>query len=115
MQIQYEADESLTDMAPDLATALFRIAQEALTNARRHSGAKRIRVELARDKGDIRLEIRDWGVGFKQDEQHTASFGLRGIQERVKLHGGSLRIDSEPGRGTLIAVRFPVTGDAATA
>jgi len=97
---------------PAMEMALFRIIQEALTNARKHARTARIKVAIGVDDDSVRLEIRDWGQGFDVvDALDRAasgrSFGLIGMQERARLLGGVCRIVSEPARGTLITVTIP--------
>jgi signal transduction histidine kinase len=93
--------------------ALYRITQEALTNIRKHACATGIRVDLVFDDSTVRLEIHDDGCGFEvpglfSEYGQRGSFGLMGIQERVWAVGGSLAIESEPGRGTRLSVTVPV-------
>lgn len=87
--------------------ALFRICQEALTNARRHSGASEIRVTLVEHDGLIHLSIEDDGCGFDPAAVRQRTFGLEGVVQRARLLGGQATIDSAPGRGTRIAVQLP--------
>jgi signal transduction histidine kinase len=99
-------------LSPDRKTACFRVAQEALTNAAKHAGAKHIDIELAMTEANFRLTIRDDGKGFDVAEgaRHAStrhSMGLLGMRERVRLLGGEFRITSEPGAGTLVAVSLP--------
>jgi PAS domain S-box-containing protein len=97
-----------------LETALFRVAQEALTNVRKHAGTDRVRVTLGhRPGGLVRLEVRDWGRGF--DLAGVASgdgpgerVGLSSMRERVALLGGGLEIRSEPGAGTSVVAEVPL-------
>jgi PAS domain S-box-containing protein len=97
-----------------LETALFRVAQEALTNVRKHAGTDRVRVTLGhRPGGLVRLEVRDWGRGF--DLARVASgggpgerVGLSSMRERVALLGGGLEIRSEPGEGTSVVAEVPL-------
>ena len=110
----WELDLSLGDWRgePAVEMALFRIIQEALTNARKHARTVRVKVALGVQDDSVRLEIRDWGQGFDVDEAMARaaggqSFGLIGMQERARLLGGVCRIVSEPGRGALIAVTIP--------
>ena len=90
---------------------LYRIASEALTNARLHANAARIDVELAGERASLALRIRDDGSGFDPEARDDARYGLVGMAERAELIGGALRIDSRPGEGTTIEVVVP--GDAA--
>ena len=90
---------------------LFRIAQEAISNARRHGGASRVRVSLSVKPGTAELLIVDDGRGFAQAPGlHVTEKGegLPGMRERADLLGGELSVDSVPGSGTRISVRVPV-------
>jgi PAS domain S-box-containing protein len=95
-------------LEPTLENSLFRIAQEAMTNACRHSKSEKLQVKLTQKGGDVALEVRDWGIGFDQDTVHENRFGLDGIRERARILGGKLRIKSKPGEGTVIRARFPL-------
>jgi signal transduction histidine kinase/CHASE1-domain containing sensor protein len=99
--------EDLDDMAIDdgCATALFRILQESLTNISRHAQATRVRVELRLLHARITMTISDNGVGMDASNRHKpGSFGLVGIEERVKILGGTFTVTSRPGAGTTIEV-----------
>ncbi len=87
---------------------LFRIAQEALNNVSKHAAAQKVDVNLVREGGAIKMEIGDDGAGFnpKKAARPTA-VGLSGIRERTKAIGGSLELNSAPGKGTRITVRVP--------
>jgi signal transduction histidine kinase len=95
-------------------TALFRIAQEALTNVRRHSGAGGARVGLVVDPSEAVLTVADDGRGFvakpglRGHNLRARRLGLAGMRERASMLGGSFDIDSEPGRGTVVTVRLPL-------
>jgi signal transduction histidine kinase len=91
---------------PEVETAMYRIIQEALTNARKHGGAGRAVVEVHEREGAVHLSVRDDGDGF-DPAARTAGFGLLGMRERAELLNGTLDIDSAPGNGTT------VTGHAA--
>lgn len=95
-----------------IETACFRVAQEALNNVVKHAGATRVSIELHADTDGLNLKIEDNGCGFAiEDKLHEASdgqtFGLLGLQERAKLVGGELTINSHPGVGTRIEAQFP--------
>jgi signal transduction histidine kinase len=101
------------DGAPDrlpqlLETSIFRIVQEALQNIARHAETDRARVRLERVDDEIRLEIRDWGKGFDLKEKKRRRYGLRGIEERASLLGGSAEFESRPKAGTAIRVTLPL-------
>ena len=112
VETQFDADAIEPRPAPMVETALFRIAQAALTNSVRHAHAMRIIVTL-RAARDIELTIRDDGVGFDVTDaferaRHGASIGLLGMRERAMLIGGKLEIESAPQRGTTVRVRVPL-------
>lgn len=93
----------------DRTTALFRIFQELLTNAARHSGASLVQVRLEAAEGHVMLELQDNGRGFQEEACCGKSgLGLLGIRERVGLLGGSFQLESSVGRGTKAAVRVPL-------
>jgi PAS domain S-box-containing protein len=101
----------LDDRLPsEVETALYRIAQEALNNVAKHSGARRVEVILERRSDCVLLVLEDDGVGFEQSDDKTArgGFGLVGMQERAALVGAHLQVESTPGKGTSIIVRMPV-------
>lgn len=94
-----------------LATALYRIGQESVTNALRHSGATAITVQLETDEEGIVLTIEDNGNGFDPlSHKGTKSFGLEGMKERANLAGGRLDISSWPGHGTTVCCKIKVKG-----
>ncbi len=91
------------------AVALFRIFQEAMTNAVRHSKASYIKVELKQLTGSIRLAVEDNGLGIKHSEaSDPKSFGLISIKERARALGGEVEINGHPGKGTLITAEIPL-------
>lgn len=99
-------------MADETETHLFRIAQEALTNVARHSGATRVDIHLNRQNGKVRLEIRDNGRGvssspIKDSSEQPRGLGIVGMRARARSAGGELRIGSAPGEGTVIEASFP--------
>lgn len=91
------------------AIAVFRVAQEALTNAARHSGASRIDIALMQDGGGLRLELRDNGCGLVPGAEAKAeTHGLLGMRERALFLGGRLDIETAPGRGTAVILTVPL-------
>jgi two-component system, NarL family, sensor histidine kinase DevS len=90
----------------ELDTAVYRIVQEALTNAHKHGGASRVTVEVRERRRRIELRVRDNGAGFDPSAS-GAGVGLLGMRERVEEFGGTLRIDSAPGRGVAILAALP--------
>ena len=93
---------------PAQATAIFRIFQETLTNVARHADASKVDVRLAREDGDLTLEVHDDGKGIPEDKlKIRESLGILGMRERAMLLGGELTISSPPGTGTTVRVRIP--------
>ena len=91
-----------------IATAAYRIAQEALTNAARHSGARQVNVSLESANGGMRLSVSDNGKGFDPEGlSETGCLGIVGIRERASLVGGSVHIRSRPGEGTRVIFTVP--------
>jgi signal transduction histidine kinase len=96
---------------PDRETVLYRVVQEALTNVAKHSGATRVTVYLRADEGQVETRVSDDGIGF--DALHAGEltnrghYGLAGMRERVELAGGSYRLISAPGYGTVVLARVP--------
>jgi signal transduction histidine kinase len=94
-----------------VALCLYRVAQESLQNAVRHSGAKNVGVELTMVGNEIHLCVADDGSGFDvESNRATSALGLVSMRERVRLVHGQVRIDSKPGQGTRVSVRIPVPG-----
>jgi signal transduction histidine kinase len=90
--------------------ALYRIAQEALSNAWKHASATTISVVARRSDTSIRLIVEDDGLGFSLDSpSRNRRLGLQGIRERAMLLGGELTIESSPGRGTTLYVSVPLS------
>lgn len=106
MLINIAADEVPETLTDEQRTCIFRIVQEALNNITKHAEAKVVRIAVRAGPTDIDLSIQDDGKGFVVD-MHKG-LGLVGIQERVTNLGGTFRIESDPGRGTLLAVTVPI-------
>lgn len=97
------------ELPGEQSIALFRVFQETLNNIMKHAAAKRVQIKVLKTGKCVDLTVSDDGKGFDETARkkpHT--FGLRGIQERVKHLGGDVRITSEPGNGTQIAVCLPL-------
>jgi len=113
--IDVAVEEPLPELPQSIATACFRVVQEALTNIMRHSQATTVRVALQREHGELVLVIRDNGVGFDVQQalvkaaREGQSMGLIGMQERIRSLNGSIVIRSEPHHGTEVRVRVPIT------
>jgi NarL family two-component system sensor histidine kinase LiaS len=107
MEISWEMDEEIR-LPKGIEDHLFRIVQEALSNALRHSKASMLEVKLLHRPDGIRLSIRDNGVGFNLDAKKHASYGIVSMKERVNEIGGSLHIITAPERGTRIEIRVSI-------
>jgi two-component system sensor histidine kinase UhpB len=112
IQVQFEAGSNLGRASAMVETALFRIAQEAITNIVRHASARHARVALAREQSRLLLVVQDDGRGFdvtaKRESNGDHRWGLFGVEERVQLLGGTFGIESEIGKGTTLRVEIPV-------
>lgn len=105
---QVRVPESEPDLSTEIATACFRIFQEALTNVARHACATRVEARLEIDAEVCHLEVGDNGRGLADvDLTSPRSLGLLGMQERARLLGGTVTFTTRPGGGTLVTVRIP--------
>jgi signal transduction histidine kinase len=112
-QVTYEEDLGDQRLPSTLETALFRVAQEALTNVRKHAGRAQVVVTLELHDDNARLEVRDWGRGFSPHAAHERPrpgerVGLLSMQERVALLRGRCTVTSEPGAGTQVLAVVPL-------
>jgi len=110
--IEFSADLGVEHLDPLLEVALYRIVQEGIANATRHSGSDRVRIRLSQVGGRVHLEIRDWGRGFDPEHVGASRFGLQGIRERARLLRGRAVIDSAPAEGTRVFVDLPAAAEA---
>jgi two-component system sensor histidine kinase UhpB len=102
-----EVEGDFSDLGDDQQLVVYRVAQEALNNAARHSGAGRVEVRLRRDPGDsVVLEVGDDGRGFAFEESERG-LGIGGMRERALLVGGELTIESRPAHGTTVRLEVP--------
>jgi signal transduction histidine kinase len=113
VQTELEVSGSPYRLFPEEELVLFRIAQEALNNARRHADARRARVTISFRDNNVQMVIEDNGRGFDAPDRlvdlaMSGKLGLIGMHERARILGGTLRIDSEPGEGTKVIVDAPV-------
>jgi signal transduction histidine kinase len=106
--VEWSPKVAFERLSPVLEMSIFRIVQEALTNAVRHSKSSRVSIVMRQSNGTIQLRIEDWGIGFDIAAAKVGHYGLEGIRERARLFGGEARIDSAPGEGTRIEVELPV-------
>ena len=111
--IAFEARIGSDRLPSAVETTLFRVAQEALTNVAKHSGAQRACLRLSRTDRTARLEVQDWGRGFVVAAVATVAgpgerVGLVSMRERVALLGGACTIRSHPGDGTIVTAEVPL-------
>ena len=115
MQIDFRDDVQST-LPTEIGLCLFRVLQEGLHNAVKHSGVKRIEVELSENSGEIHLTIRDLGKGFDLETANQGKgLGLTSMRERVRLVNGTITIDSKPRGGTIIYVNLSLTSKSDSA
>ena len=108
LPVSCETDEAVRELSPGAALCLYRIAQEALGNAAKHSEAKQMEVRLTRSDGRVWLSVSDDGVGcFPDQVGKSGGLGLINMRERVLQLDGTFAFDSEPGRGTTVRVTVP--------
>lgn len=109
--ITLDLDEATRPLSGDLSMTLFRCAQEALTNIRKHAHATKVLLYLSTNdepEGQVELTVLDNGQGaISRDEERTPGFGLRGMRERIALLDGMVQAGPEPGHGWRVAVTIP--------
>jgi PAS domain S-box-containing protein len=97
------------DLGPEGSTAMFRIFQETISNVARHAQASRVQISLTEAEGYLILKVQDNGRGITQAEmEHPQSFGLIGMQERIHLLAGEIKLEGSPGKGTTVTVTVPL-------
>jgi signal transduction histidine kinase len=106
IQVDVAADDCPDDLPEEHRTCVYRVVQEAVRNASRHSGARHVRIYVERDGQGIRVSVQDDGKGF--DPAREKGIGLLGMDERVIRLGGVLAVDSERGRGTIVSFELPL-------
>ena len=92
----------------EVETAVYRVVQEALSNAAKHAGAAAVSVAVARPDGHVSVAVEDDGAGFDPAAAPRGRLGLLGMRERVELVGGELEVESAPGAGTAVLARIPL-------
>jgi signal transduction histidine kinase len=106
IRLPFENGDAGERLEPDLETGVYRIVQEALTNASKHGAADAVEVHVVDAVGRLAITVRDDGRGFDPGAV-TSGFGLAGMRERVELLGGELSLTSAPGAGTTLTARLP--------
>jgi signal transduction histidine kinase len=107
LKIEFHHDDFPTDVPAEISLCLFRILQEALHNASKHSGVQHFVVRLGHTRHEIYLTVSDAGTGFDPANAHNHGLGLASMQERARLVNGTIIIESKPMGGTIIHVRVP--------
>lgn len=106
----------MTRLTPEMETAIFRIVQESLTNIFKYANASSVSVIIIKNHDLISIIVEDDGVGFDAEKMvnkdpSKINLGLHGMQERASLLGGTFEIESEPGRGTAVMVKLPISDE----
>ncbi len=110
VQIEFRSENIPADLPEEVSLCLYRVLQESLQNAIKHSGSGRLEVLLIGGSNEIRLSVQDSGVGFDPAKAMKGSgIGLNSMKERLKLVSGSIVIDSQPNHGTTVRARVPIT------
>jgi two-component system, NarL family, sensor histidine kinase UhpB len=108
VEVTLHLDESEPEVDDRLATAIFRMIQEALTNVARHARATEVRIALRRSDTELVLTVEDDGIGYpERSMQRAGSLGLLGLRERAGMFGGRLELGSPPGGGARLTIRLP--------
>jgi signal transduction histidine kinase len=116
VEIAFHAEDVPSDLPNDIALALFRVLQEGLNNAIKHSGGRQFIVTLIGSTGDVQLQVIDTGVGFDVEHARRHGLGLISMSERLRFVNGEVSIDSQPGGGTTLRACVPFrTGVARSA
>jgi len=109
VKVDFRGYDVPNSLSRDKALALYRVLQESLQNAVKHSGVRNFEVQLWGTDGEIHLSVSDLGVGFNRDDvRGGAGLGLTSMRERLNVVNGSIAIDSRPGLGTKIHARIPL-------
>ena len=111
LRVELTLEGDCEDVVSEVGVAMFRVAQEALTNVVRHARAESVSLRLTSHDGMLELEIQDDGRGFALDDVRArpgSSIGLFGMTERIALVNGRIQIDSKPGRGTRVRATVPI-------
>jgi PAS domain S-box-containing protein len=107
---EYKIDDIDEALASDDAINFYRLLQECLNNILKHAGAKKVRVRIERDIGELQLLVEDDGRGFDTGQEETTGkgLGLKNMADRVRILHGDFRLESQPGRGTRIIATIPI-------
>lgn len=112
-EVEYRENIGEERLSDETEITLFRIAQEAIANLRKHANTSKVKIDLRSVGDETRLEIRDWGEGFELAEVSAGAgpgerIGLAGMKERASILGGALEVHSRPGEGTSVVAKIPL-------
>jgi len=110
IKVKVDAEDVPDHLPDEYRTCIYRVVQEALHNATRHSKAAHVRVTVTHEESGVSVRIQDDGVGFQTSQEK--GMGILGMEERVRHLGGSFHIDSGPGKGTAISIQLPLAPEA---
>ena len=112
VEIDFQTRDLPTPLSPDTSLCFFRVLQEALHNAAKHSGVRHFEVQLWGTSDEIHLTVKDSGAGFDREAaKKSRGLGLISMEERLKLLNGTMTIESQPKRGTTIHARVPLSSE----
>jgi signal transduction histidine kinase len=114
LEVELVHDPALAHLDRQIASALYRIVYELLTNAWRHSQSRKVRVDVRQRDRELRVAVTDWGIGFDPANVERGHFGLQGVRERTRLLGGKTRVRSAAGDGTCVSVCLPLAPQKST-
>jgi two-component system, chemotaxis family, CheB/CheR fusion protein len=113
MPATYSESNLPDDLSASVTTAIYRITQEALRNITKHAGETHVKVSINADDGVVRLQVRDFGLGFDQESDYpNKGLGMISMEERARIVGGNFSVKSALGEGTTITVEIPLQHDS---
>jgi signal transduction histidine kinase len=110
-RVRFEHSGDAENLSPSVELALYRVAQEALRNALRHSGSDQVLIQLTETDSTLTLAVADQGRGFEHGATELIGLGLSGMADRMQNVGGTLQIDSSPSGGTMVRASVPLASD----
>jgi signal transduction histidine kinase len=106
LQVDVAAEDCPDDLPEEHRTCVYRVVQEAVRNVSRHAAARHVRIYVKRERQILAVLVQDDGKGF--DAEHETGLGILGMEERIMRLGGSLKVESERGRGTIVSFELPL-------
>ncbi len=108
MEVEFVHRLNFQQLTTPFLQTIYRLVQEALANARRHSKSEKVHVTLCQEGRFLHVRVEDWGAGFDPNAVGRGHYGLEGIRERVRVFGGKVQVESALGRGTSISAVLPL-------